>query len=167
MAPEDLIAGSLAPAVAMSTAAILATSLQARYSALVDRLRELAAESRALRAQLALSATEGARLGRVERQMGLMLSRGRLVQASVVLLYLAIACFLSCAMALAFSARGLGMPWRTTAEGCFLGGLVAMLAGVACEVVEMRLAFRIVRVEVGLEGAASGTAEAGPASMRS
>lgn len=152
MAPDDLIATALAPAVAMSTGAILATSLQGRFSSIVDRIRDLVTEQRQLRAQVSLSEPEGGRLARIERQLPLMVARGRWVQASVVFLYGGIAAFLLCTLALAFAARGVAGAWRQGAEMCFLVGLSGLLAGVMTEILEMRLAFRIVRVEVGDAG---------------
>lgn len=151
VAPDDLIATALAPAVAMSTGAILATSLQGRFSSIVDRIRELASERRQLRTLVALSEPEGARLARIERQLPLMVARGRWVQASVVFFYGGIAAFLACTLALAFAARGVPGAWRAAAEVCFLVGLSGLLAGVVTEILEMRLAFRVVRVEVGGE----------------
>ncbi|MEB3297924.1 MAG: DUF2721 domain-containing protein [Candidatus Sericytochromatia bacterium] len=150
MAPDDLIATALAPAVAMSSGAILATGLQTRFSALVDRIRHLTAEQRDLRTQLSLSATEGTRLARIERQLPLMVARGRWVQAAVVFLYLGIASFLTCTLALAFAARGVAGAWRVAAEILFLSGASSLLAGVVAEIMEVRLAFRVVRAEVGI-----------------
>jgi hypothetical protein len=143
------ITGSLAPAVAMSTAALLATGLQARYGEIVKRIRALADERRELGAKDALTSAEGERHFSLQGQLTILMRRARLMQSAIMLIYLSIFCFLATSFAIAFIVEEPGVLSGDLPKYLFLGGMGSVAVGVFLEVLEMRLAFRIIKYEVG------------------
>lgn len=84
----------LAPAVMVSSAALLLLGFQNKFSNLAARFRSLNQELRKLKQNgSALAAADTARLESLERQLHHLARRGNLVKNSIVCTYLAIACF--------------------------------------------------------------------------
>lgn len=144
------ISSALAPAVAISACAILASNAQSKYSALVDRIRALNAERRDFQHLDPISAPDALRVKSLDRQIALIFRRSRHMRDAIFLLYAAIACIITTSFLIAaiqyFQLKTLGHAPKVT----FLSGLVLVLAALFKELLEVRLTFRVVRYELGL-----------------
>ncbi|MBO9542195.1 DUF2721 domain-containing protein [bacterium] len=144
------ISSALAPAVAISACAILASNAQSKYSSLVDRIRALNAERREYQRLDPISVTESLRIKSLDRQIALIFRRSKHMRDAIFLLYAAIACIISTSFLIAamqyFQLKNLTHAPKVT----FLSGLVLVLAALVMELLEVRLTFRVLRYELGL-----------------
>jgi Protein of unknown function (DUF2721) len=150
----------LAPAVMITSCAILVSGVLAHYAELNDRLRALARERLDLLhgpdgslglAAIAHDAFKMERLGEIDAQLPSLLHRHSLVHRSVLAIYLAILIFvlsmLVIAVAVVPNAQG-SVTMAILALAIFLVGTVALLAGVLLISIEIRTSNATVRFEV-------------------
>ena len=150
--PSSFISAALAPMLGVSGSAVLASQTQSKYSALVDRIRGLHAERRQLAAEQVLSAQEATRIRSVERQIALLVRRARHLRDSQFLLYAAIGFLVVTSVALAaiqtLPARTSWLTWGP--RFTFLGGLTCIFVAIVHDLLEVRLAFRVIALELEL-----------------
>lgn len=149
-APVGFISSALAPVLALSACAILASNTQTQYSALVDRLRELNRERRSYSIEPAVSEVDAQRLWSLERQIAAFFHRGRLLRNAMFLLFAAMmfllmTSFLIVATSL-FSVAALG----TAAKWIFFFGLLSVFCAVLCLLSEVSQTFLVVKYELGI-----------------
>jgi hypothetical protein len=150
----------LAPAVMITSCAILVSGVLAHYAELNDRLRALVRERLELLrgpdgslglAAIAHDAFKLERLGEIDAQLPSLLHRHGLVHRSVLAIYLAILIFvlsmLAIAVAVVPSAQG-SVTLAMVALVIFLIGTVALLTGMLLISIEIRTSNAAVRFEV-------------------
>jgi hypothetical protein len=136
----------LAPAVMVSSAALLLLGLQAKFSNLASRFRGLHHERRALALKAERSAAEEERLASVQDQVEHLMRRAACVKRAIMLSYVAIACFMGSSMLLfldVFASFHLDRGVITVfmfGLGCVLGSALVMIA-------ETRLFYRVLTLE--------------------
>jgi hypothetical protein len=150
--PSSFISAALAPMLGVSGSAVLASQTQSKYSALVDRIRGLHAERRQLSGEQVLSPQSATRIRSVERQIALLVRRARHLRDSQFLLYAAIGFLVVTSVALAAVQT---LPGRTSWQAwgprvTFLGGLACIFASIVHDLLEVRLAFRVIALELEL-----------------
>jgi hypothetical protein len=148
--PLSLISAALAPAVALSACAILVSNAQSQYSALVDRLRELNAERRRIRAEPEVPTGQVERLRSVELQLPVLYRRAGMLRTAMVLLFGAMMTILTTSFMIV---AGATLRWEVLSyvtKWCFFGGLVAVFGALGALMFEVALTFRVVRYELGL-----------------
>lgn len=137
--PLQLIASAVTPVVLVSATAILISGVNARYIAIADRIRSLAAEFRN-------AATTPARRDSIKKQLPAFQIRVSLAAWSIRGLYLASGCFVT--MALIISAT----LWReiiaTATVPLFVGGITLLLLSIALELLELQYANKTLFVEI-------------------
>jgi hypothetical protein len=150
--PSAFISAALAPVLGVSGSAILASQAQTKYSALVDRIRSLHSERRALAGEQVLNAVHANRIRSLERQVALLVRRARHLRDALFLLYVAIGFLIVTSVALAavqvLPGQALWFLW--TPRVTFLAGLTCVFASIVHDLLEVRLAFRVVALELEL-----------------
>jgi hypothetical protein len=138
----------VAPAVMISSAALLLLGFQTKFSNLAGRFRALNHERRELLKKHRRDATEEERYGSLGHQVAHLLARATHVKNAILLTYVSIALFLLTSVFIFFKAHGeLDLSFWVLA--CFLSGLVLELVASVIMMVEVALAFRIVQMESG------------------
>ncbi len=148
--PLSLISSALAPAVALSACAILVSNAQSQYSDLVDRLRDLNAERRRIRAEHEVPTSHVERLRSVELQLPVLYRRAGMLRTAMVLLFGAMMAILTTSFMIV---AGTTLGWEILSHATkwvFFGGLVAVFGALAALMFEVTLTFRVVRYELGL-----------------
>lgn len=149
MNPSDaaeIIQHTLAPAVMISSAALLLLGLQNKFSNLFNRFRALNQEKRMLAQNPDRNTFENKRMENLKVQLDQLERRTRYVKNAIVLSDLAIGCFVSTSVCL-FWARYAGVPAGYPAMGLFLAGMACLLTAVFFMMKETRLAYHILQVE--------------------
>lgn len=148
--PLPFISAALAPAVALSACAILVSNAQSQYSGLVDRLRDLNAERRRIRAESEVPTGQVERLRSVELQLPVLYRRAQMLRTAMVLLFGAMMAILTTSFMILSTAT---LRWEILSyatKWVFFGGLMAVFGALAALMFEVTLTFRVVRYELGL-----------------
>jgi hypothetical protein len=144
------IDAAMTPAVLFTASSLLLAGLQNKYSTLIQAVRALNDERRALLRRPTLAGWEKGRSESIVEQIPHLLARAKLIRNAVFLLYLGTLLFLlsSCIIGLAHFV----WPPLALAVVAFFGlGLAGLMVGVAFALAEARLSYRVVRLEVGLD----------------
>jgi hypothetical protein len=142
LAANTLIADSLAPAVAISGAALMTMGLLNRLAHLGTRVRQL---NQTMREE---HNKDTPRLANVSQQVGMVLKRARMVRNALLFLYFAIGCMVFTAFGLALTALGVVPEWVQLPIWTFLLGLTGILIAVGQEITEVLLALKALKLDV-------------------
>jgi polyferredoxin len=144
------IQGILAPAVMITGVALLLLTLNARHSTLVNRIRLLDDEKRALRKKPGkLDDTENLRLESIENQLNLLLPRLKYVRNGMLCHMLAVLFFVLTSFSI-----GLGYFSVSTSltqlmiNATFIAGMFLVLCGMAYLSLELFISYKVILVEV-------------------
>lgn len=136
----------LAPAVMISSSALLLLGFQNKFSNLVNRFRALNQERRLLHHRTDKNPRETERLANLESQLGYLLARVRHVKNAILLTHAAIIAFTTTSILL-FWKLYTSFPLFFLIIGSFLLGLVLVLASSLLVMIEVALAYKIVMLE--------------------
>ena len=136
----------LAPAVMISSSALLLLGFQTKFSNLANRFRALNHEKRELAKKERREAREEERYLNLSMQVGHLLRRATQVKNAILLAYAAILLFLATSVLIFVNIRSEASIsfWVVFA---FLAGLVLELIASIVMMVEVMLAFKVVRLE--------------------
>ncbi len=135
----QMISAALAPALVLNGLGLLLAGLQAKYSTLVNVIREMTGELRGC----GLEKQE--RAGILRRQIGTLLVRSQLLRNAILCLYAAaIGVLLACVVMGLAALDPAFAPWALGVFGCALGGLVL---GLCFALREAWMSYRIVQIE--------------------
>ena len=136
----------LAPAVMVSSSALLLLGYQNKFSNLASRFRALNHEKRLLVRKAQKDETEKERLLSLEQQIDHLMARARHVKNAILMAYAAIICF-SVTSVLIFLNVYAAFQLYQTIIVVFLAGLFMTLAGAACLIAETRLFYKVIALE--------------------
>lgn len=136
----------LAPAIMISSSALLLLGFQNKFSALFNRFRALNEEKRYLRKKREKDNLERERLKNLEKQLAALTRRAFYVKNAIVFTYLAIVAFLITSFFIF-----LGIYFNIQHEHLIIFSFEAGLAGVLMAsimvVIEVGISYRILRLE--------------------
>lgn len=141
-----IIQSMLAPAVMISACGLLILGTNNKYSSVINRIRILGQEKRAL--GTASGADETERLANVDRQLAEFRRRVVLVRNSVLSYSIAVGFFTMSSLMIGLLSVIPGSPARYVAIFSFLSGMLLVLSGVAFAAREIWEGYRIVRIEI-------------------
>lgn len=148
--PLTFITSALAPVVALSACAILASNAQSQYSLLIDRLRDLNDERRGYQDSQPLTAIQADRLKSLEHQIPVFYRRALLLRNAMFLLFCAMMAILLTSFLIVSRATFRWEVLSVAAKWSFFGGLVCVFLAVTSMLIEVFLTSRVVRYELGL-----------------
>ena len=139
---SQLIVQMVSPAVMVSACGLMLLSLGNKYARVVDRIRNFAAELRALR-KLGpnITAVDRHRLEILAVQIPDLFRRGRLMRNAVLFFYVAISFFVICSFLLPVT-----KSWVPLAAFCL--GMASVFVAVLLAGRETLLSFRLLNLEV-------------------
>lgn len=146
---SSFISAALAPAVALSGCAILASTSQTKHSSILDRLRALNAERREYQ-EKPLSPSDALRSESLERQIAVLFRRAHHTGKAILLLSLAMACIILSSISIALMQTIPFKGFHAFPQWAFVCGILLVLYALIEELLEVRLTFRVVRYELGL-----------------
>lgn len=136
----------LAPAVMVSSSALLLLGYQNKFSNLASRFRALNHEKRLLVRKDQKDETEKERLLSVEQQIDHLMARARHVKNAIVMAYGAIICFAVTSVLIFLNVYAYFQLYQAIIV-VFLAGLFLTLAGAACLIAETRLFYKVIALE--------------------
>lgn len=137
------INASLAPAVVFTGVGLLLAGLQAKYSTIVQVIRQLNAERRAVADDPSARDT----LTMLTSQIDSLMIRGKLVRNSVCSFYVTIFFLVLSSILMGLGALGLGSPVLAILT-TFGAALLALFAGIAFATREALLSYQVVQIEI-------------------
>jgi hypothetical protein len=140
-----VLGAMLTPAVLISACGLLILSTSARLTRVVDRVRGMIGQLEAL---LGRPENELARMRHqhLERQLGLLTRRGRLIQRALTSLYLSLGIFVATILAIALTTFVPALSWGPTLLG--LGGTLILFYGCLQLIRETGLALKSIDGEM-------------------
>jgi len=148
--PLTFITSALAPVVALSVCAILASNAQSQYSLLIDRLRALNDERRGYQDGQPLPVVQAERLKSLEHQIPVFYRRALLLRNAMSLLFGGMMAILLTSFLIVSRATFRWELLSLAAKWSFFAGLVCVFLAVTTMLVEVFLTSRVVRYELGL-----------------
>lgn len=136
----------LAPAIMVSSSALLLLGYQNKFSALFNRFRSLNQERRALTQKTKREPIEEERLGNLKAQLGRLKRRATHVKNAILLTYGAIVSFLATSVFL-FLNIYMEAALSYLAISFFLTGLICVFAGSVLMIIEVTISFNILQLE--------------------
>ena len=136
----------LAPAIMISSSALLLLGFQNKFSALVNRFRLLNHERRTLILQEGRDMKEKERLPNLQKQLKHLMSRARFVKNAILMTYGAILCFVATSVCLFLNIYTSFHLFHAIIV-FFLIGLLLVFTGAVLIMIEVALAFKIVSLE--------------------
>ena len=136
----------LAPAVMISSAALLLLGFQNRFSSLMNRFRALTHEKRSLFSEPNRTAAQTMRLKSLSKQISGLSRRVTYIKNAILLSYAAIVCFIVTSILL-FVKIYAGVETLSLTVTFFLLGLLLIFADCVLMMIEISLAFQIVAIE--------------------
>jgi hypothetical protein len=147
--PTKIIGGILTPAIMISCCGLLLLSLQNKYGRIIDRIRQFNAEKRAFLAQGTLSHVDKIRLGSIEKQLGILVTRGKYQKNATLSLYLGVIFFVLTSLGIALSLK---IPAITVIAVLTFGvGMLVVLIGTIIAALEIGISYRTTLLEVQIE----------------
>jgi hypothetical protein len=140
-----LLSAMITPAVLISACGTLIFSTAARLARIVDRVRNLARQLEQLVADPA-APDRGERIDELRRQLSTSAERGRLVQASLTSLYVAVGSFVAATMLIPATLWLERLTWLPGIFGVF--GTLCLFVGSLQLIRETRLALASVNAEM-------------------
>jgi hypothetical protein len=146
----ESINAAMTPALLFTASSLLLAGLQNKYSTLIQAVRTLNDERRALLRRPTLAGWEKSRSESLAEQIPHLLARAKLVRNAVFMLYLGTLLFLLSSFVIGLAHLGWA-PMGTLVIALFGFGLAGLMVGVSFALAEARLSYRVVRMEVGLK----------------
>ena len=143
---EKKIEYMVAPAIMVSSSALLLLGYQNKFSALFNRFRSLNQERRLLVQKIKRESAEEDRLGNLKAQLGRLFKRATHVKNAIVLTYSAIICFLATSVFL-FLNTYTEAQFSYLTISFFLAGLICVFASSILMIVEVVISFNILQLE--------------------
>ena len=138
----------LAPAIMISSSALLLLGFQTKFSNLAGRFRSLNHELRELKKGSLKDPWQTERLASLTLQVKYLLSRATHVKNAVLLAYGAILSFLLTSLLIFLNGRG-AAAFSSCILASFVTGLVLEFVAVFIVMIEVALAFKVVKIEAG------------------
>lgn len=135
----QIVTAAVTPVVLISAAAALILGINQKHNSLSERLRALASEYRS-------ASTTAARREVIRAQVLLFERRFGYAALAHQWLYVGVSFFIGMVLVLTLTPRSLA--WDRLALGLFVLGITLMLAAVVAELLEIRLAWQTVRLEL-------------------
>jgi hypothetical protein len=148
--PLEFISSALAPVVALSACAILASNAQTQYSALLDRLRALNEERRDYQGDAPLSDVQALRLKSLNHQIPVFFRRARHLRNAMFMLFLGMMFILLTSFMIVSTATFRWEHLAMASKWCFFGGLLFVFLALVALLREVLLTFPVVRYELGI-----------------
>ena len=136
----------LAPAVMISSSALLLLGFQNKFSSLANRFRALNQERRTLSQKLDRNNPENERLRNLKAQVDHLIQRAAHVKNAILLMYVAIMCFVATSIFL-FLNIYMHFQFSYLAIMFFLIGLVLVFVVSASIMIEVALSFKVLDLE--------------------
>lgn len=136
----------LAPAVMVSSAALLTMGLQTKFSNLANRLRALNSERRVLNLKHPRESGEAVRLESLEGQIDHLMRRARYIKNAIVGFFASILCFAATSI-LIFLDVYAKFPAGGITVAVFILGLGLVLASVVLLIQEASISYRVIELE--------------------
>jgi hypothetical protein len=141
------INATLAPAVVFTGVGLLLAGLQAKYSTIVQVIRQLNAERRDLRQGSVEDQARQDNLTMVSSQIGSLMTRAKLVRNAICALYLTIFFLVLSSILMGLSALAIQAPtWTILAA--FAAALVGLFFAIGSATREALLSYHIIQLEV-------------------
>ena len=139
----------IAPVVLITACALIQTAILGRYAAVGQYLRSLALERlQLLRSDEAKDQFYLERMQEIDRQIPLLTRRHRLLQNTVLIVYLSMSIFLMNMFAIAFSVASSSAEIATLTLALFLLGTGVLFVGVCSIAIEVRMSHRAICYEI-------------------
>ena len=144
-----IIGGVLTPAIMISCCGLLLLSLQNKYGRIIDRIRQFNTEKRTLLAKEVLTNIDKTRLESIEKQLEILVRRGRYQKNATLCLYIGVILFVvtSISIALSFKMSAITMFAILT----FGLGMLLVLVGAIFAALEIRISYRTTLLEIQIE----------------
>jgi len=136
----------VAPAIMVSSAALLLLGFQNKFSTLANRFRALNQERRFLSLKNSKTKEEAERLANLSEQVHHLHERATCVKNAILLVYAAIACFVSTSICVFISVHTVFQLFYAVIL-LFLLGFILILISSFIMIKEILLAFKIVTLE--------------------
>ncbi len=137
---------TLAPAIMISSSALLLLGFQNKFSSLFNRFRALNQEKRNLSQKTGRDAQESIRLENLQKQLPRLMRRARFVKNAILAAYAAILSFITTSILIFLNIYSqIKLTPATIAS--FLVGLALILASSVFMMIETAIAFHILRLE--------------------
>ncbi|MBI4971816.1 MAG: DUF2721 domain-containing protein [Candidatus Omnitrophica bacterium] len=136
----------LAPAIMVSSAALLMLGFQNKFSNLASRFRLLNQEKRQLSHKPNRTEQEQVRLGNLEDQVGHLFRRAAKVKNAILLTYGAIACFMGASILISLNIHSAWQLYYAIVTA-FLTGLFFIFTASIIMISETRLFFHVIHLE--------------------
>lgn len=136
----------VAPAVMVSSSALLLLGFQTKFSNLASRFRLLNNEKRLLVQKTVLAAFEEDRLQNLERQLEQLMRRAFFIRNAILAAYSGIVGF-SVSSVLIFADLYLAGSFHPWIVGVFMLGFACVLAACVFMIVETQVFYRVMRLE--------------------
>lgn len=164
---SHMVAASVMPVVVISAAALLCLAFYNRLAAVILRLRAVQRERLELQERFErmtpadVENNSGLRytciLESLSNQSIAIIRRARLIRSVLRCLLLCIACLVLCSLL-----NGLTVVWVSAVVGavaCFVAGMLLLLMGVACALLELRSALSPAELEIDVVSELTGFSE--------
>lgn len=161
----QVIQAMLAPGVMVSACALLLLGMNNRYSIIVNRIRLLKQEERNMDRKSDEKNCR-ARTENIDRQLGLLLERLRLVRNAVFGFSVGMAFFLASSLLIGLQFLTDVRFVQSLVMVCFLAGMLCIMAGMITAGVEVRKGYQIVLIETEWREDGSGAEACRPAAPR-
>lgn len=152
--PERIIELMLAPAIMISACGLLLLGINNKYSIIVNRIRLLNQESRAIRKKIGsedYTSDEDIRLEIIAKQLPRLMFRLKLVRNAVMSYAVAVGLFVVTSLLLGLSYLTEGTNLNTVVMTVFLLGMIFVLVGIVFTGTETYKGYSIVEFEVEAE----------------
>lgn len=136
----------VAPAVMVSSSALLLLGFQNKFSALANRFRVLNHEKRVLEQKKERDGAENLRLQNLSDQVEHLMRRAGFVKNAILSTYLAIVAFVTTSV-LIFVNFYASFNIRPVIVGVFLAGFVSLIASSVCIIAETKLFYKVMLIE--------------------
>ena len=136
----------IAPAVMVSSSALLLLGFHNKFSNLANRFRVLNQEKRLLSQKVHKETTESTRLSSLVEQVDQLMKRASYVKNAILLTYIAIICFVSTSI-LIFLNVYVAFHLNTAIAVMILAGFLALVATSIFMVLETLLFYRVIALE--------------------
>lgn len=166
---SHMVAASVMPIVVISAAALLCLAFYNRLAAVVTRLRAVQRERLELQDRLErLSPAEVEKnsalrytciLESLTEQSLSIIARARLIRRTLACLLACIACLVACSLL-----NGITVIWPAAVAGaiaCFVLGMLCLLGGVGCAMLELKTALSPAELEIGVVSELTGFSTSG------
>ena len=138
----------LAPAVMISSSALLLLGFQTKFSNLASRFRALNHELRELKKTLQRESWQEERFESLKRQVSHLFARATHVKNAILLTYGAILFFLLTSVLIFLNVHG-AHAFFAWIQVCFVLGLILQFSAVFTLMIEVALAFKVIKIEAG------------------